>query len=205
MVATTQKPETEHKAGEVLDAIRRHPGLTADALALYVGYRNARSVRDRIRELRHRGEPITLGPDGVGYVVLGEDGLDDHQRAETVRHHRERCRSFLISHAQLMRQVGRMTATEIAQHMLIDLTVLTEDGDDEPLPSGMDQLARVPVERRRGLLDVFIGYLDAIANDPEAFRAERDVIREKHGGLFLTEGQVGMLRQAKELMTQAGV
>ena len=107
-----------------------------------------REVRDCIRLLRQCGEPITIGASGIGYIHL-EDQHDDHARAVLVKAHRERTRSYLIDAAALMRQIGKMTATEAAQACLFDLLVPSIEGAESDRPVTMADLARLPDPKYR--------------------------------------------------------
>ncbi len=158
-----------------------------------------REVRDCIRLLRQCGEPITIGASGIGYIHL-EDQHDDHAHAVLVKAHRERTRSYLIDAAALMRQIGKMTATEAAQACLFDLLVPSIEGAESDRPVTMADLARLPDPKyRAGVLALMMKFLDGLAEDPVAFRAERAAIADKYGGMFVSRKDAETLRASKNL------
>lgn len=204
----TDKPQQrQRRADTVTRIIRETPGLNATQIGRRMGNTSSdpgRYARTYIGLARDAGEPITIGLDG-GYVYLGEDGVDDETRAELIRHHRARTRDYMHAHARLLQQIGRMTASEVAQMALFEILVPQQDDDDGERPESMSDLARLPVERRAGLFQLFRRYLDAMESDPEAFASERAVIADQYGKVFITKGEADKLAQAKRLLEEVGI
>lgn len=195
--------ELNRRADSVLRIVRETPGLSAGLIGKMLGDVSAREVRERIRRLRDRGEAITIGTDGQGYYHL--DAIaDERQRAEHVKAHRERTRSYLIDSSRLMRQIGKMTAVEVAQFALFDMLVPEVDGDDSR-PGTMADLARLPVQRRQGVTRLLVAMLEGIEHDPEAFAYERALLADKFRGIFLTKVEAAKLAQARKLLEEVGV
>jgi hypothetical protein len=176
----------KRRAASVLRFIRENPGRGGSNIAMCLGWRDAdgRTVRECVRYLRDTGEPITLAESCRGYILLDNDG-DEHGRAQLVKHHRERTRSQLIDHAALMRQIGKMTAAEIATACLFDLLLPREIAQelDNP-PVSMADLAKLPAAGRAGVFNLMMTFLQGLADDPVAFRAERAAIGGRFGKMF---------------------
>jgi hypothetical protein len=182
------------------------PGLSAEAIGMRMGGRSAREVRKLIKAARAEGEPITIGQSGAGYYYLDEAALDGTQRAAMVNHHRARTKSHLLSNAKLIGQIGRMTAVEVSQLMLFDLLIPAVEGEDENArPVSMNDLAALPVQRRAGMFNLFKKFLDAMENDPVAFAAERTVLADQYGTIFISKIDAQKLAQAKKLLEEVGI
>jgi hypothetical protein len=197
-----RQAEFTRQAASVLRCIKETSGLTGATIARRLGLaidaqNGARTVREYVRHLRANGEPISIGADGLGYVHL-DSVTEEHERAALVIAHRERTRSYLLDHARLLKQAGRMTAVEVAQFAMFDLLVPQDkDAPDAPRPVDMADIARLPIPRRAGLLALLQTLLDGLANDPVAFEAERAVLADKYGGIFLTKANAAKLVQIK--------
>jgi hypothetical protein len=194
----------------VLRCIKETPGLTGATIAKRLGLpfsaeAGARTVREYVRHLRANGEPISIGADGEGYVHL--DSVNgEHERAALVIAHRERTRHYLLDNAKLLRQVGKMTAVEIAQLMLFDLLVPDDkDAPDAPRPINMSNIARLPIPRRAALFSLLQTLLDGLANDPVAFEAERVVLADKYGGIFISKANAAKIAQIKRLFEEVNL
>lgn len=207
MVSSTD--DRQRKALSVVRIITENPGLTAEAIGRRLGIMAddpGRPVRELIREARLSGEPISIGADGKGYYYLGEDGVDDGKRADLVKHHRARTRSHLAANALLLRQIGQMTAAQVAQMALFELLVpATDDETGEERPDTWRDLARLPVDRRAGMFHLFRDYLDAMDADPQAFAYERAIIADSYGRVFISKAEADKLAQAKKLLEEVGV
>ena len=181
--------------------IRETPGLTAEQIGGRMGGQTARTVRDYIGEARDAGEPITIGLDNRGYYHVGDDGIDDETRADMVKHHRNRAKGHMRSAAHLMKLIGQMTATQVAEMSLLDLVVPDAEVErPEDRPTTMSDLARLPADRRSGLVRVFRNLLDAMDNDPEAWAAERAMLADEYGTVFLTRAEAGKIAAAREAL-----
>jgi hypothetical protein len=212
---TTVTEDARRNSESVARIIRENPGLSASQIGLRLGLVDpsgagcsrgsaARQVREMIRVARQRGAPITIGIDGKGYYYLAADDVSDEQRAAMVRHHRARTGAYLAGHARLMQQIGQMTGVEVAQLALFDILIPARDGDAQR-PASMDDLASLPVERRAGLFQLFQRYLEAMQRDPRAFAAERAVVADRFGKVFITREEAGKLAQAKRLLEEVGI
>lgn len=198
--------ERTRRADSVVRVIQEQPGLSAEVIGRRLGDVPARMIRDRILWARAQGHAISIGQDGRGYYYLGRDGIDDVKRAALVKHHRRRSRNYLEAHAVLMRQISGMTSMAVAQMSLIDLLIPRLEGESEDdRPVSIDDLAQLPVGRRAGMLHLVQHFLDALAKDPAAWEAERAVLADKYGPIFLTTGQAKALRQAKRLLAEVDV
>lgn len=205
-MAELTKEERDRRADSVIRLIQESPGLSAEAIGRRLGEIPARMVRERIRHARSMGHPVSIGADGRGYYYIGHDGVGENRRAELVKHHRRRSRNYLEAHALLMRQISGMSALQIAQLNLFDLLIPRERNEsDDDRPVSMDDLARLPAPRRAGVLHLVQHFLDALAKDPAAWEAERAVLADKYGPVFLTKGQATALRQAKRLLAEVDV
>jgi hypothetical protein len=201
--AREEGAERARQGSSVLRCIRENPGLSARDLAARLGGWTARRVRERIRDLRARGANIVIGTSGSGYYDL--DGIQDAEaRARAVRAHLGRTRQYLLDHVTLLKQIGGMTATAIAQGLLFDLTVPEEAGD-EARPVSMEDLARLPASRRSGVLRLLVSVLDGIARDPTAFAVERAYLADRFGRIFITKREAAKLAEARRLLEEIGV
>jgi len=198
--------EQNRRADSCLRCIRENPGRSAEELGRLMGSLPAREVRDRIRRARDRGAHIVIGAGGVGYLDL-EQVEDEKLRADLVKAHRQRSRSYLIDHATLMRQIGRMTATSAAQAVLFDLLVpdAAEGEPDTGRPATMKDLARLPMPRRAGVVRLLVSLLQGIAEDPEAYAYERAYLADRFGRVFITRREAEKIAQAKRLLEDVGV
>lgn len=200
MVAVSDT-EKDRRSDSVLRIIHDHPGLTAKAIGQLMGSVAAREIRDRIQRLRSRGYRITCGPMG-GYYDL-EAVTDGKQAAELVKFHMARTRDYLIDHATLLKQIGKMTSEEAAERMLFDVTIPREDADaDREL--GPEQLAQLPSKRRAGYTRVLCALLDRLQSDPAAFSVERAYLADRYGKIFLTKGDAAKLAAARKLLEEIG-
>jgi hypothetical protein len=113
----------------------------------------------------------------------------------------------MVDHARLMRQVGKMTAVEIAQASLFDLLIPDdpEEASTATRPSTMADLARLPRERRAGVTRLLVALLDGLENDAQAFAYERALLADRFKGVFLTKIESAKLAQARKLLEEVGV
>jgi len=161
-------------------------------------------VRECIHRLRRAGEPITIFQTASGYVHL-DDVKDPAMKASIVKAHRERTRSYMGDHAALMRQIGRMTAAEVAMQGLFDMLIPDEASTRDTRPSTMADVARLPVQYRKNVTNLLVQLLDGIATDPEAFRYEQAILADKFGGVFLTKEKAAKLAAARKALEDVGV
>jgi len=197
--------ERRRRRLSVLRIVTDHGGLTAEAIGRRLGDVSAREVRDHIRMLRAEGRAIVIGDGGHGYWAL--DAIDDaDRRARMVQLHWYRTRAYMIDAGTLLRQIGGITAVEIAQHALFDALVPAE-GDEKlaERPVSMRDLASLPIERRRGVFELLATLLDGIARDPTAFAIERAALAERFGPVFLSKPQAEALAEAKRLLASIEV
>jgi hypothetical protein len=199
--------EFKRRSASVLRFVKENPGQGAATIARCLGWPDpdGRSVRECIRFLRTTGEPITVGDGNQGYIHL-DSCTDEHARALRVKAHRERTRSYLIDHAILMRQIGKMTAAEIATMYLFDLLVPSDIARelDNP-PVSMADLAKLPVAGRAGVFQLMMTFLQGLADDPVAFTAERGAIAQRFGKMFLSAKDAATIAKVKELMSEVSI
>jgi hypothetical protein len=200
-----REAESVRLSDQVLRAIRENPGRTAKELGRILGAVAPREVRERIKRARDRGARIVIGVNGVGYIDLGQVE-DETYRKDLVQNHRERTRAYLIDSAELMKQIGGWTAGAIAQQVLFDLLVPDGPaGGKESRPATMQDLARLPMPRRKGVVDLLVRMLQGIADDPEAYAYERTFLADKFGRIFITRGEAAKIAEARKLLEGVGV